>query len=46
MHESRKFCRKGSDFDVFFVLFLFAEVKNVPNTTISRPSSAHQRNAI
>ena len=45
MHGSRKFCQRGSSFDGFFV-FLVDEEREDPNTAISRPSSASQRNAI
>ena len=48
MRGSRKFCQRGSNFDnVFcFVVFLVDEEREDPSTTISGPSSAHQRNAI
>ena len=42
MRGSRKFCQRGSKFDGF----LFDEGSYDPNTTISGPSSARQRNAI
>ena len=43
MRGSRKFCQRGSNFDN---VFLVDERWEDPNTTISRPSSARQRNAI
>ena len=52
MRGSRIVCQRGSNFDIFFVLFFFFffffvdEVTEDPNTTISGPSSALQRNAI
>ena len=49
MRGSRKFCQKGSNFDKGFFLFLFFkydEGSRDPNTTISGPSTARQRNAI
>ena len=42
---SRKFCQRGSNFDVVF-FFIVDEGWEDPNTTISGPSSACQRNAI
>ena len=46
MRGSRRFCQRGSNFDVFFVLyFLVDEGREDQNTTISRPSSAHQGNS-
>ena len=43
MRGSRKFCQRGSNFDNGF----FADKgKEGSNTTISRPSSARQQNAI
>ena len=41
---SRKFCQRGSNFDVFFFLFFFFadEGREDPSATISRPSSARQ----
>ena len=44
MCGSRKFCQRGSNFDNFFSFFLVDEGWDDPNTTISGPSSAHQRN--
>ena len=41
---SRKFCQRGSNFDNVF--FLIYEGKDDLNTTISRASSARQRNVI
>ena len=50
MRGSRKFCQRGSNFDVFFFLlfffFLVDESREDPSTTISGPSEARQRNAI
>ena len=52
MSGSRKFCQRGSSFDVFFffvcecVFFSVDEGREDLNTTISGPSSARQRNAI
>ena len=43
---SRKFCQRGSNFDKFFFLLLVDEGREYPNTTISGPSLARQRNAI
>ena len=43
MRRSRKFNQRGSNFDVFF---LFDEGRKDPNTTISGPSMASQRNAV
>ena len=43
MRGSRKFCQMGSNFDNFL---LVDEGREDPNTTISGPSSASQRNAI
>ena len=42
MRRSRKFCQRGSNFD----FFLFDEGRKDPNTTISGPSMAGQRNAV
>ena len=42
MRGSRKFCQRGSNFDVFLV----DDGRDDPNTTKSGPSSARQRNAI
>ena len=44
MRGSRKFCQSGSNFDNVF--FLVDEGREDPNTTISGPSLARQRNAI
>ena len=51
MRGSRQFCQRGSNFDVFFVFvfvfcFVLGEERKDPNTTISGPSLARQRNAI
>ena len=48
MRGSRKFCQRGSKFDnVFYsISFYVDEGREDPNTTISGPSSACQRNAI
>ena len=50
MRGSRKFCQRGSNFENVFFLFCFSFLvdkgREDPNTTISVPSSAHQRNAI
>ena len=55
MRGSRRFCRGGggggggraeSNWDVFFFFCLVDEGREDPNTTISGPSSARQRNAI
>ena len=47
MGGSRKFCQRGSNFDMFFVCFLFVdERREDPNTTISGPSLAWDGNAI
>ena len=48
MRGSRKFCQRGSKFEnVFFsILFYVDEGIEDPNTTISGPSLARQRNAI
>ena len=49
MRGSRKFCQRGSNFDnvfLFFFLHVIDEGREDPNTTISGPSSARQRNAI
>ena len=43
MRGSRKFCQRGSKFDIFF---LVDEGIEDPNITINWPSSANQRNAI
>ena len=45
MRGSRKICQRGSDSDVFFLLF-FYEGREGPNSTKRGPSSARQRNAI
>ena len=42
MRGSRKFCQRGSNFEN---VFLVDEGCDEPNTTISGPSSARQRNA-
>ena len=44
MHGSRELYQRGSNFDKYF--FLIVEGKDDQNTTISRPLSAGQRNAI
>ena len=44
MRGSRKFCERGSNFDN--VVFLFNEGREDPDTTISGPLSACQRNAM
>ena len=46
MQGSSKFCKRGSSFDNIFSLFLVYEGREDPNSTISRPSSASQCNAI
>ena len=51
MRGSRKICQRGSNFEnVYFCFVLFSflvdEGREDPNTTISGPSSARQRNAI
>ena len=47
MRGSRKINRGGSNFDnVFLLFFLIDEGREDPNTTISGPSFARQRNAI
>ena len=47
MRGSRKLCHRGSNFDNFCCCcFLDYEGTNDPNTTLSGPSSTHQRNAI
>ena len=47
MRGSRNLCQRGSNFDiVVVVVFLDDEGRKDPNTTISGPSSTHQRNAI
>ena len=56
MPGSRMFCQRGSNFDVFFFLFIFFLVclflfffykgRNDPNTTVSGPLSASQGKAI
>ena len=47
MHGSRTFCQTGSKFDVFVLkTFLVDEGREDPNTTISGPSSARQRNRV
>ena len=43
MRGSGKFCKRGSNFDIFFILMRGGSIKK---TTISGPSSARQRNAI
>ena len=43
MRRSRKFCQRGSDFDNGF--FSVDKGRDDPNTAISGPTSAHQRNA-
>ena len=43
MRGSRKFCQRESNYDN---VFLVDDAKEDPNTTISGPSSARQRNAI
>ena len=43
MRGSRKFCQRGSNFDN---IFLIDEGREDLNTTISRPSSARQENAV
>ena len=45
MRGSRKFCQRGSKFEVFFA-FLVDEGIEDPNTAINGPLLAHQRNAI
>ena len=44
LHESRKFCQRGSDFDNVF--FLVDEGRDDPNTTISGPTSARQQTSL
>ena len=45
MGGSRKFCQRGSNFDIaFFKLFTRGSIQI--NTTISGSSSSYQRNAI
>ena len=48
MRGSRKFCQRGSKFVTFFFFFFLLVDEGIedPNTTIDRPSSARQRNAI
>ena len=54
MRGSRKFCQRGSNFDffifvfVYFFLFFFSvnAGREDPNTTLSGPSWARQRDAI
>ena len=47
MGVTRKFCQMGSNFDVvFFGFILVYKGREYLNTTISRPSSAHQGNTI
>ena len=48
MRGSRKFYQTGSKFDNVFLLFFFSIDKGIedPKTTINRPSSARQQNAI
>ena len=47
MRGSRKVCQRGSNFDRFFYFdFLVDKGREDPNTTISGPLSAHQRNTI
>ena len=43
MREPRKFRKRGSNFDI---VFLVDEGREDPNTTISGPLSARQRNTI
>ena len=43
MRGPRKFCQRGSNFDKVFFLF---DQGRADSSTISRPSSAHQQNAI
>ena len=51
MRGSRKFCQRASNFDAFFFffffffLFFFDEGREDLSTTVSGPSSDHQRNA-
>ena len=45
MPGSRKFCQRGSNFDIFWVFLAYKGIDDL-NTTISWPSSAHQRNVI
>ena len=42
--QIHKICQRGSKFDVVF--FLFNEGREDPNTTVSVPTTARQRNAI
>ena len=44
MRGSRKFFQRGSNFD--YVFFFVDDGRDNPNTNISGPSSAQQRNAI
>ena len=46
MRGSRKFCQRGSKFDISFYFFLVDDGIEDPNITINWPSSARQRNAI
>ena len=47
MRGSRKFCQRGSKFDVVFCcVFLVYERIEDPNTAINGPTLARQRNAI
>ena len=46
MRGSRKICQKGSNSENVFVCFLVEEERKDPNTTISGPSLARQRNAV
>ena len=45
MRECRKFCQMGSNFDGLLVVFLVDKGREDPNTAISGPMSARQRNA-
>ena len=48
MRGSRKFCQRGSNFEVFFFFFFFIvdEGREDQKSTISGPSFVHQQNAI
>ena len=48
MRGSRKFCERGSNFDVFCFFFVVVvdEGREDPSSTISGPLLARQRNAI